>query len=436
MYLLGITDGDDAGAVLLNEGRIVAAVNEERLNRMKMSIGFPKLSIAEVMRLGGVEPKDIGGVAVAAFTEKFTLEASPNKGWFQGASTGSRIRNELSSALAKPFGRFSFAKNAHHTMKKWSMGSRKSKVKNVLMEMGVHAPISYHEHHRCHALSAFDTSGFEEALSVSLDGGGDGCSSHIYIMDQNGERLIHKNDSFDSIGNYYAYVTHLCGYRASIHEGKITGLSASGEPIYKDIFDKLIDYREGQIRNIGRLFFNGAISHLQNVLPQDWEHKDLASSIQKHLEDVAVRYVHYWLKKSEMRRVCLSGGVFANVVLNQRIADLPECDEVFVFPAMGDGGLASGAAFAALRTTKGYQGPIAAGSGISHVYLGPAFSEKEMEDALGKSGLPFERHENIEEIVAQLVCREKWSQDSTGRWNTGRERLEIVLFCTKPMSRR
>ena len=148
MYILGITDGDDAGAVLLKEGRIVAAVNEERLNRMKMSIGFPKLSISEVIRLGGIESRDIGHVAVAAFAEKFSLEPLPNKGWFQEASTASRIRNEISSALAKPLGSFEFAKNAHHTLKKWSMGSRKSKVKKALLQMGVNAPITYYEHHR------------------------------------------------------------------------------------------------------------------------------------------------------------------------------------------------------------------------------------------------------------------------------------------------
>ena len=126
-----------------------------------------------------------------------------------------------------------------------------------------------------------------------------------------------------------------------------------------------------------------------------------------HLEDVAVPYIHYWLKKSGMRRICLSGGVFANVVLNQRIADLPECDEVFVFPAMGDGGLASGAAFSALRGMNGYEGPLRAGSAISHVYFGPEFTEKEMEVALRKSGLPFEKYENIEEIVARLVQQGK-----------------------------
>jgi carbamoyltransferase len=222
-------------------------------------------------------------------------------------------------------------------------------------------------------------------------------------MDQISARLINQLDSFDSIGNYYAYVTHLCGFRASIHEGKITGLAASGSPVYKNEFERLIVYDNGLIRNQGKLFFNSAISYLQNMLPQDWEHKDLAASIQQHLEDVAVKYVQHWLKKSGLRKICLSGGVFANVILNQRIAELPECEEVFVFPAMGDGGLASGAGFSAWREMNGYKGPIKAGATIRHVYLGPEFSVKEIEESLQRSELPFECYENIEEIVAYLV---------------------------------
>jgi carbamoyltransferase len=401
--ILGITDGDDAGAALLVDGRLVAAVNEERLNRMKMSIGFPRLAIAEVLRLGGKEPGEVDHVAMAAFAETFRLESIANKGWFQEASAVARVRNEISSALAGPLGGMGLAKRAYRHLKRMTMGRRRGHVRNVLREMGIETPISYHEHHRCHAIAAFDASGFDQALSLSLDGGGDGASSHVYSLDQQGERLFHRLDSFDSIGNYYAYVTHLCGYRASIHEGKITGLAASGEPVYRDMFAKLITFRDGGIHNVGRLFHQGAINALRQLLPEDWEHEDLAASIQQHLEDVAVAYVRHWLERSGRSKVCLSGGVFANVLLNQRIADLPGCDGVFVFPAMGDGGLASGSAFSALRRTNGHAGPREAGSMVPHVYLGPEFSEAEIEVALRASELPYKRFDEIERVIARLV---------------------------------
>lgn len=407
MLILGITDGDDAGAALLMDGRLVAAVNEERLNRMKMSIGFPRLAIEEVLRIAGTDRQEIDRVAFAAYAETFEPVSRPNKGWFHEASSIARIRNEISSALARPLGRFGFARKGYRHLKRMTMGHRRSGVKRILSEMGIEAPISYHEHHRCHAIAAFDASGFEEAVSISLDGGGDGCSSHVYSLGQGDENLLNRLDSLDSIGNYYAYVTHLCGFRASIHEGKITGLAASGEPVHKELFASLIDYKGGRIRNRGRLFYTGAIDTLSELLPQDWNHKDLAASIQQHLEDVAVRYVQHWLERSGKRKVCLSGGVFSNVLLNQRIADLDNCDEVFVFPAMGDGGLAAGAAFSELRKTNGYEGPLKAHSAISHVYLGPSFTEKEIESAVRKSGLHFDRHDNIEEMVAQLVYQGK-----------------------------
>ncbi len=405
--ILGITDGDDAGAVLLVDGRLVAAVNEERLNRLKMSIGFPRLAVQKVLELAGMKPHDVDRVAMAAHAETFTPESRPNKGWFQEASSVARIRNEISSALAKPLGGSRTARTAYRYLKRMTMGRRRSGVRRILSGIGVNAPITYHDHHRCHAIAAFDASGFDEALSVSLDGGGDGCSSHVYSLEQNHEQLLNRIDSFDSIGNYYAFVTHLCGFRASLHEGKITGLAASGEPVYREMFARLIDYHEGQIRNRGRLVYKGGISSLQQLLPQDWEHEDLAASIQDHLEALAVPYVQYWLKHSGKRKICLSGGVFANVILNQRIADLAECDEVFVFPAMGDGGLAAGAAFSEWRKMNGYTGPLKSGSPIPHAYLGPSFSEQEIEDALRDSGLPYKKFDDIEDIVARLVYEGK-----------------------------
>jgi carbamoyltransferase len=401
--ILGISDGDDAGAVILKDGKLESAVNEERFNRMKMSIGFPKNSINQVLSLSGVEAKDVFHVAMAANTEKFIGESIPNKGWFQESSSISRIRNEISSALSKPLGGFNIALKSHYQMKRVLMGFRKSKVKKILNKLNITASISYHDHHRCHAFAAFDTSGFTNALSISLDGGGDGCSSHVYAFENNKVSLLNKLSSFHSIGNYYAYVTHLCGFRASIHEGKITGLAASGSPIYKDIFERLIIFKDGNIVNTGKLFFNSAISYLQNNLPQDWEHKDLASSIQHHLEDVVLKYVRYWLQRSKLRKLCVSGGVFANVILNQRIAELPECEELYVFPAMGDGGLAAGSAYCAYRNIEPFSMDYEQRK-LDHVYLGPSFDDGSIKNALVHSGLPFTFHENIEEVVAHLVA--------------------------------
>jgi carbamoyltransferase len=161
----------------------------------------------------------------------------------------------------------------------------------------------------------------------------------------------------------------------------------------------MIGYEDGQIRNLSNLYYTGAVDEMRRTLPHDWSKEDLASSVQTHLEDVAVRYVRHWLERSGRRLVCLAGGVFANVRLNQRIAELDGCDQVFVFPAMGDGGLAAGAAWDLARTL-GMET-----RGIDHVYLGEEYDDRTIERCLSNSGVDFVRCSNIEAVVAALIHR-------------------------------
>jgi carbamoyltransferase len=417
-YVLGITDGDDAGAVLLADGRIIAAVNEERLNRMKLSIGFPRLAVEEVLRLGNVKQGEIGRVAMAAHIEKWVSSSQPNKGWFQRASKVDRIRNRAASALAKPLANVPGAYRGYMMLKRLSFGRRRANVERTLREMGIAAPVSYHVHHLCHALSAHDASGYSESLSVSLDGGGDGACSNVCDMNSKQYALLNKIESVHSIGNFYAYVTHLCGFRANIHEGKITGLAAHGEPRFIDMFRKLVAYEDGQIRNVGKVYQESALSTLKRMLPPDWTREDLAASIQLHLEEVVVPYVQYWLRRSGRRNLCLSGGVFANVRLNQKLAELPECDSVFVFPAMGDGGLAAGAAFDAWRELCG-GGHDPQGTFMSDAYLGPSYSDADIEAELSRAGVPYTQHADIESVIARLLAEKRVVARFDGRMEYG-----------------
>ena len=405
-YVLGITDGDDGGAVLLADGKLVAAVNEERLNRMKLSIGFPRLAIEEVFRLAGVGPDDVSHVAMAAHIEKWVSSSQPNKGWFQRASSIDRVRNQVASAFAKPLQNVPGAYRFYMMLKRASFGRRRGNVERELKNMGINAPVSYHVHHLCHALSAHDASGFEHSLSISLDGGGDGACSNVCEISPSGYKLLCKLDSIHSIGNFYAYVTHLCGFRANIHEGKITGLAAHGEPRYIDIFRRLIAYEDGEIRNVGRVYQETALKELRSQLPADWTREDLAASVQQHLEEVVIPFVQHWMSKTGLRNVCLSGGVFANVRLNQKIAELPECDNVFVFPAMGDGGLGAGAAFDAWRKMKDAE--LSPGeTAMSHAYLGSNFSDDEIEAELKKSEVEYRRYDDIEAVIAQALAQKR-----------------------------
>jgi carbamoyltransferase len=405
-YVLGITDGDDAGAVLLADGHIVAAVNEERLNRMKLSIGFPRLAIEEVLRLGNISAAEVDRVAMAAHIEKWTPASKPNMGWFQRTSAIDMARNRFAAAFAKPLMNVPAAYNGYLKLKRMSFGRRRTNVEKILREMGFEAPVSYHVHHLCHALSAHDASGYQESLSLSLDGGGDGACSNVCQMNSKEYSLVNKIDSLHSIGNFYAYVTHLCGFRATIHEGKITGLAAHGEPRFVDILRRMIRYEDGQIRNVSGYYQENAIKALTNLLPKEWTREDLAASVQQHLEEVAVPYVRYWLRRTGQKNLCLSGGVFANVRLNQKIAELPECENVFVFPAMGDGGLAAGAAYDAWRKMSGGSHDPD-GTFMPDAYLGPSFTDDEIHEELVRSGVPYSHCTDIETVIAQLLAEKR-----------------------------
>jgi Carbamoyltransferase C-terminus/Carbamoyltransferase N-terminus len=161
----------------------------------------------------------------------------------------------------------------------------------------------------------------------------------------------------------------------------------------------------GRLRNVGRLVHKVAVRTLLDMLPQDWEHRDLAASIQRHLEEVAVRYVQYWMRASGMRNVCLSGVCLLNVRLNQRVAELDEVDGVFVFLAMGDGGLAAGAAFDAWKAQVG-EG-ASSQSMVPHVFLGPAFTDSEIEAELVRQGVEYRRCDDIEDVIARLIQQRK-----------------------------
>ncbi|HXV75515.1 MAG TPA: carbamoyltransferase C-terminal domain-containing protein, partial [Candidatus Polarisedimenticolaceae bacterium] len=210
--------------------------------------------------------------------------------------------------------------------------------------------------------------------------------------------------SFDSLGNYYGYVTHLCGYKMGKHEGKITGLAAHGKPRYKPVLERFIRYEHGTMRNTGNAFRGAAVQKLKRALPGDFDKADLSASIQDLSEEICSQYVAYWAKKTGKTKIALAGGVVANVKINQRIHEIPGAESVFVFPAMSDEGLAAGAAL--LLCSDKRPGLAMAGKKcIDHVYLGPSFSDREIGDALSAAGVDYTHHDDVEGEIARLINR-------------------------------
>ena len=405
MRILGITDGISSGAAIVEDGRILSAINEERLCRQKMAIGFPRASIGKVFELAGIKPSEIDAVAVATEHVHFYDRVSGWDGWFEAKKGYVRqLFQDLASDYSSLANKVPGIRQSYYLTRAPFFRHRKKQIADILeREFGLKSPLHFINHHFAHAMSAYIGSGERECLVMTLDGGGDQASSQVYYAKDGQLTKIHETSSFDSLGNYYMYGTHLCGFKAQKHEGKITGLAAFGQPKYFDILQKFISCENGKMTNHAGVVFRGALEALRKSLPPDFEKKDLAASLQKHLEENAVQYISKWLHESRCRKLVVAGGVFANVRLNQRLHELPDVEELFIFPAMSDEGLAVGAAFAHFGSS------LVAGKSFNpeklrNVYLGPEYTSQEIQAELDNFGLRYDYEEDIEEDIARKLA--------------------------------
>ena len=239
---------------------------------------------------------------------------------------------------------------------------------------------------------------------MSNDGFGDGRCCKVATGRGGALTMVASNPFFNSLGVYYNYVTQFCGFPRSHHAGKTTGLAAFGDPSTTlKMFQSLIGWDEGRGRylNHGRVFRNclrDLCARLDGV-----SREDAAAGVQRHFEDVLAAMVRHWVSQTGLRRVALVGGVHANVKVNQRLAALPDVERVFVFPNMGDGGLALGAALLAARGSNG-GGTVRR---LGDVYLGPCYSESKTADALRTRGLAFDRPKDLAVEIAKELAADR-----------------------------
>ncbi len=394
MIVLGIADSLTSGAAVVADGKVLAAVHEERLNRQKMAMGFPRKSISEVLKIASLEMRDIDHIAVATNSLFWMPEAVKLQDYFR-KSKGALSRDLFlasGSFFAKWTNGSELSRDIYYQLKSVLTRSRKRKIKEALLNhWGYGGDISFINHHLAHCASAYFTSGMDNAAVISLDGAGDGCSSHVYRVQNGTFRLLNAVTSYDSIGNYYAYVTHLCGFQAHKHEGKITGLAAYGKDTYADLLRKYIRYDDGKIKNTGGCFDWSAIKKIQEAIGHDFSKEDLATSM-----------------------------------------DLESVGSLFIHPGMGDEGLAAGAALLkCFELCKEARVGFAAKE-IDSVYWGPEYSEQDIESAIRGEGYRAERHDNIEERIATLLANGKIVARFSGRMEYGPRALgnRSILYQT------
>ncbi len=408
MVILGITDGQTSGAAVIVDGAIVAAINEERLVRLKQARGFPRASIKAVLKIAGIEPTRIDAVGIAQVDMKLNEEIKEWKGWFEERGDIRDTHNlffNFASKFSKVANSIPVLKSLYYLLRRPINIKRRKRIREILSnEFSINAPVSFHDHHYTHAASAYFTSGYKDGLVVTMDGGGDRNSSHVYLGKDGRLELLSKVDSYDSLGNYYAYVTAICGFKAKKHEGKITGLAARGKPVYYDSINSLISCSKGRMVNTGGVLFNSAIEKIKNVIGENFSRDDLASSIQKLSENLCRDYVKYWMEKTKMTKLALAGGVFANVRINQEVFELEEVEDIFIHPGMSDEGLAVGAALASWAESMSASGAFPQAPVINDAYLGFEFDDSEIESAIKDAGYKHRRFEEIEKEIASLLA--------------------------------
>jgi carbamoyltransferase len=437
MRILGVSDGMTGGAALLEEGTIVSAIHEERLTRAKMATGFPRQAIGKVLEDTRTRPQEVGAIAVATVNEFFRAEAIAYDGWLLREQAPLKEALLAASSLVnRVCGAQPFLQRSYYELKSVLGRARRKAIERLLRhDWGFTCPITFIDHHFAHACSAYFTSGLAEATVITMDGAGDNCSSRVYSVADGRFRQRGHVDSFDSLGNYYAYVTHLCGFKAQKHEGKVTGLAAYGEPIYADLLRRFITYEDGRTRNRGRVFYWTAVKAIEQALPASFRREDLAASMQHVLEEVGGAYIRHWVDETGCGDLALAGGVFANVKLNQRIHELPNVRSVFVHPGMGDEGLPVGAAFALAVAQARAAGTSVRAAPLAHCYLGPGDSEAEIERAVASAGGAALRVPAIEARIAELLARGRVVARCAGRMEYGPRALgnrSILYQATDP----
>ncbi len=411
-YILGINAYHaDAAAVLLKDGEIVAAVEEERFNRIKHSAGFPSLAVRYCLEKAGIRISDVAHVGVSRV---------PN----------AHLINNLTFVL---YNRLMFTRQGLDRLRSVE---KIRNVKTVLAEtLGAHESdlgMEFHniEHHMAHMASAFLVSPFKESAVLSIDGFGDFCST---MLGRGTGTSLEKTDKVifpHSLGLFYTSMTQYLGFPNYGDEGKVMGLAPYGEPRFLDEMMKIVvpdeagtfrlnlDYFTHHIQgvemswdegcpHIGRVYSDKVIEIFGPPREPREEitqhHRNIAASMQRCLEIHFFRLLNRLHGHAPTANLCLAGGVSYNSVALGQIRQNTPFRNIFIQPAAGDSGTALGVAFYIWSTLLGN----ARGYTMNDAYLGPEYSDESLEHALRTFGVHYERCENIEENAAELLAAGK-----------------------------
>lgn len=426
MKILGIWDGHDAGAALLDVHgrRVVCAVNEERLSRRKLEVGFPERSIRMCLDYGGIHAEDVGEV-VASTTDfaKTLTRALPVLKQRYYLQRRRKIPTSWSTSLTRRF---------KYRATTWPPGRVSRLVSRYLLRrwltrtgLGT-TPLFLVDHHLAHAACAARTSEIDESVVVTLDGVGDGLSGSFSVFSDSKLKRIASIGARDSLGVFFELVTQLMNMRELEDEGKVMALASYGYPPADGENPLLSLFSVDGLRLRCRFGANRLRKHLAETLSM-MPSEQFAWLAQDVLEHFVCRLVENAVSRTGISTVVYAGGVASNIRVNLKLRQLDCVSRIHVFPHMGDGGLALGAALirAAVHDPRA-QFPLL------DARLGPAFPATRVDQAIERSGLRFRRSNDLEDEVAGAIARGEVVMWYQGRMEFGPRALGGRSILARP----
>ena len=422
MKILGLNFTSDASAAIVVDGRLVAALSEERLNRIKRWYGIPHSAIRAALDIAGLELDDIDVIATHG-----TSRGHPDEAAFDDKERAILAADLRADVRERQLQQMRIRRD-HERM---VLARRTPGYVAAVRELG--PPVRVVAHHTAHAAGAFFGSGWEECLVLTADGWGDEASATIWEGRGTHLSRVALTPTIDSLGYFYGSITKSLGFTPHRHEGKVLGLAAHcADPKSYPEIRAMIDYDPRTKRFVTHpergLYLPFFDSPNLGEFVRGYPREDVAAAAQKSLEEVVCACVADFGARA--RRLAVAGGIFANVKLNQRLRELPNVEEVYVFPNMGDGGLSVGAAWLAHAAMTG-QRPDALG----RLALGPSAPEEEIATALAASGLRYRRVADIHERIAALLAEGQVVARFDGRMEFGPRALghrSILCAATDP----
>ena len=409
MYILGISAFyHDSAACLLKDGEIIGAAQEERFTRKKHDAGFPIHAILYCLNEAGIAGKDIDNVV---FYEKPFIKFE-------------RLLETYLAFAPKGFTSFAKAMPVWIKDKLFQKSALIKELKSTLDEsVDWRERLLFSEHHLSHAASAYYPSPFDNAAVLTLDGVGEWTTTSLAIGKGSGLKVVREIHFPHSLGLLYSAFTYYTGCKVNSGESKVMGLAPYGEPCYADLIrEKLItvsddgsfqldmsyfDYATGLTMTNKKFdaLFGGPPRSSETELTQ--REMDLAASVQKVTEDIVIELARGIAKETGERNLCLAGGVALNCVANGMLLREKIFDNIWIQPAAGDAGGALGAALSTWHLHYKKERVMSSKrDAMKGAYLGPMFTDTEIEAELFKCGATFKKlseTEMIEEVATALA---------------------------------